>query len=142
LKKNNKISYRPVIRQTKYNKSVVKPVKSNKRCEDFHMAFERFLAEYRMDRIADVHDFLNNNLEYKKYLKNKTQSEYALKMSIKNDDTLGIFLDYVTSVDLLVDEVQAIFYEHGFQDCVTISKAIHNDLDSGLLRTLIELDRK
>lgn len=139
MNKNRNFYRRPIIRHAGYGKGIIKP---NKRDEDFSKAFERFLAEYRMDRIADIHDFLEKNIEYKKLLENKIQSEDALKTSILNHDILGLFLDYVTSVDSLIDEVQAIFYEHGFQDCITISKIIHKDLNSGFLRTLIKLDKE
>ena len=142
MKKNHNFTHRPIMRQTKNAPKIAKTVKPNKREEDFKEAFERFLAEYRMDRIADIHDFLEKDIEYKKLIENKIQREEALNASIKSLDILGIFLDYATSVDSLLEEVQAIFYEHGFQDSITISKAIHENLNSKFLRTLIELDKE
>ena len=116
------------------------PVKSSKRINDFKKSFERFLAEYRLDRIADTHDFLENDSEYKKIHSEKEESEKALQAAIKEADISMALLDYFTTIDSLIDNVKTMFYEHGFQDCATIYKAMKEGLDGLDLSTLLELD--
>ena len=120
--------------------STVMPVKSPKRENDFREAFERFLAEYRMDRIADTHDFLENDPEYKKIHSDKVEKENVLQAAIKETNMSMALLDYVTAVENLIDNVKTMFYEHGFQDYATIHRAMKEGLNGISLRTLIELD--
>ncbi|MHB8061185.1 MAG: hypothetical protein ACYDG2_00915 [Ruminiclostridium sp.] len=49
-------------------------------------------------------------------------------------------MNYITSVDDLIDYIKALFYEQGFQDCSSISNMIKRGLSSISLRTLLELD--
>jgi len=112
----------------------------SKRENDFRKAFERFLAEYRMDRIADTHDFLENDHEYKKIHSDKIEKENALQAVIKDTNMSMALLDYISAVEILIDNVKTMFYEHGFQDYATIHRAMKEGLDGIPLRTLIELD--
>jgi hypothetical protein len=114
--------------------------KVSKRVNDFKESFERFLVEYRMDRIADTHDFLENDPEYKKIHSDKTEKENALQTAINETDMSMALLDYITAVENLIDNVKTMFYEHGFQDSATICKAMKEGMDGISLRTLIELD--
>ena len=115
-------------------------VKSSKRVNDFKKAFERFLAEYKMDRIADTYDFLENDPEYIKIHSDKVEKEKALQAVIIDSDMNMVLLDYITAAENLIENVKTMFYEHGFQDCVTISSAMKNGLDGISLHTLPELD--
>ena len=94
----------------------------HKRDQDFAAAFKEFLTEYKLDRIADIHGFLEENEAYRKLNANKSESEKALQQSAADQGITDALLNYMTSVDHLVDEVQSIFYEHGFQDSITIAK--------------------
>lgn len=114
--------------------------KSLKREKDFKKAFEMFLAEYRMDRIADTHDFLENNAEYKKIHSDKTERENVLQAAFQETNMSMALLDYITVVENLIDNVKTMFYEHGFQDCATVFKTMQEGLNGISLRTLLDLD--
>ena len=75
-----------------------------------------------------VHDFLEENAEYKKLHSNKEDKEKVLQASISDANATNALLDYLTTTELLIDEVITIFYNHGFQDCITISKIIQRGL--------------
>jgi hypothetical protein len=112
--------------------------KSIKREKDFNEAFEKFLAEYRLDRIADVHDFLEKDDKYKKLIQNKEKCEKILTAFISGDKTLDALLNYMNAIDHLFDEITSIFYEHGFQDCAIISKAMKKGLNNMYLHNLLQ----
>lgn len=114
--------------------------KSSSRKNDFQKSFEKFLAEYRLDRIADTHDFLVNDPEYKKIHTDKEEREEALQAAIKDEAASIVLLDYLTTIENLIDNVKTMFYEHGFQDCATIYKTMKDGLDGINLCTLLEID--
>ena len=100
------------------------PGKVHKRAKDFNSAFDKFISEYKLDRIADVHDFLEEDEVYRKLHADKSEGEKALQESTSDTRVTDALLDYMTSVDHLMDEVKSIFYEHGFQDSIIITKAM------------------
>ena len=100
------------------------PEKICKRDRDFNDALEIFLTEYRLDRIADVHNFLEKNEKYKKVHDSKAEQESALQAAIQDQKSTDLLLDYITYVDFLIDEVKTIFYEHGFKDSSAITSII------------------
>ena len=102
--------------------------KTHKRDKDFNTAFNKFIAEYKLDRIADVHDFLEEDEVYRKLHADKSESERALQASTSDTMVTDALLNYMTSVDHLINEVKSIFYEHGFQDSIAITKAMQRCL--------------
>lgn len=112
----------------------------SKREQDFSQALERFLADYRLDRIADMDDFLEKDMEYKKIHLQKLECENALQVVISRADQMCLFLEYSTAVDDIIDAVKTIFYEHGFQDCAAISRVMQEGWKDISLRTLLALD--
>jgi len=104
------------------------PSKIRKRDKDFNTAFDKFISEYKLDRIADVHDFLEEDEVYRKLHADKSESERALQASTSDTMVTDALLNYMTSVDHLINEVKSIFYEHGFQDSIAITKAMQRCL--------------
>ena len=100
------------------------PRKTHKRDKDFNIALNQFIAEYKLDRIADVHEFLEEDEAYRKLHTDKSDCEKALQTSTSDTRVTDALLNYMTSVDHLIDEAKSMFYEHGFQDCITITKAM------------------
>ena len=114
--------------------------KSSEREQDFSEAFEKFLADYRMDRIGDVDNFLEKNEEYRKAHLNKIEAEKALQEKAPEIASSTAVLNYIDAVDDFIDMIKSIFYEHGFNDNAAISRVIRKGLNNMYLRTLFELD--
>ena len=95
-----------------------KSSKSRKRENGFNKAFEKFLAEYRLDRIADVHDFLEKNEKYKELTRNKEECEKILTASISGDKAHDALFNYTDAIEHLIDEITRIFYEHGLSEII------------------------
>ena len=81
-----------------------------------------------MDRIANVHDFLEEDEAYRKLHTDRSDYEKALQASTLDTGVTDALLNYMTSVDHLVDEVKSIFYEHWYQDSITIIKTMQRSL--------------
>ena len=114
--------------------------KAIKRENDFNEAFEEFLAEYRLDRIADVHGFLEKDKKYKELTRNKEECEKNLTASISGDKAQDALLDYTDVIEHLFEEIISIFYEHGFQDCAIILKTMQKGLNNMSLCTFLQMD--
>lgn len=110
--------------------STDKSSKSIKREKDFNEVFEKFLVEYRLDRIADVHGFLEKDEKYKELTRNKEECEKILTDSISGDKAHDALLNYTDAIEHLFEEIISIFYEHGFQDCAIISKTMQKGLNN------------
>jgi hypothetical protein len=105
-------------------------MKNISREKDYNEAFEKFLTEYKMDRIADIHNSLEKVAEYKTLHFSKTEKEKALLAAITNDNASNLLMDYITAVDFMLDEFETIFYEHGFLDCISINKEMQKGLSN------------
>lgn len=97
-----------------------------KRGNDFCVEFNKFIEEYKLDRIADVHNSLGENETYNKLNDDKAKYEKEILELALDSRVIDILMNYLTSVDHLVDEIKSIFYEHGFQDSVSIKNALSN----------------
>jgi hypothetical protein len=111
-------------------------MKKISRDKDFKIAFEKFLAEYKMDRIADVHDFLEKDAEYKVLNSSKIEKEKELQLAITDNEVSSLLLDYISSVDFMLDEFKTIYYEHGFRDCITVNKKLQKGIKLHLPTTI------
>ena len=116
------------------------PAEASVREKDFSEGLEKFLADYRMDRIADVHNSLEKDAVYRKNHLNKIECQEALLAAIPEITNSSALLYYIDAVDDFIDGIKTIFYEHGFQDCTVISKVLKKGLNNMSLRTLFELD--
>jgi len=117
------------------------PAKSSEREKNFSEALEKFLADYRMDRIADVDNFLEKDEEYRKAYLNKVEAEKALQEAVPGIANSTVALNYIDAVDDFIDMIKAIFYEHGFKDNTAIVRVLRKGLNNMSLRTLFELDK-
>jgi len=118
------------------------PAKSSEREKDFSEALEKFLADYRMDRVADVDNFLEKDEEYRKAHLNKAEAEKALQEAVPGIANSTVALNYIDAVDDFIDMIKAIFYEHGFKDNAAIARVLRKGLNNMSLRTLFELDKE
>jgi len=118
------------------------PAKSSERETNFSEALEKFLADYRMDRIADVDNFLEKDEEYRKAHLNKVEAEKALQEAVPGIASSTVALNYIDAVDDFIDMIKSIFYEHGFKDNSAISRVLRKGLNNMSLRTLFELDKE
>lgn len=107
---------------------------------EFHEEFERFLTEFRQNRVADVGDILLENEEYKKLIFLKRKAEDTLEASLSGESLESQVKDYIISVDDLVDKIKEVFYDHGFRDCLTVIKTLQKDVWEMLVRSLLEID--
>ena len=116
--------------------------KPSERENDFSEALEKFLADYRMDRIADVDNFLEKDEEYRKAHLNKIAAEKALQEAVPEIANSTVALNYIDAVDDFIDMIKSIFYEHGFKDNAAIARVLRKGLNNMSLRTLFELDKE
>jgi hypothetical protein len=108
---------------------------SYKRYNDFQEAFKQFLAEYKIDRVADVHEYLEKDDKYKALQSSKNEKEKALLAAIIDDKVGNLLLEYISAVDFMLDEFETIYYEHGLWDCTIISKEMQKGIGPFLSKT-------
>ena len=107
---------------------------------EFREEFERFLTEFRQNRVADVGDVLSENEEYKKLVFLKRKAEDTLEASLSSKSLESQVKAYIIAVDDLADKIKEVFYDHGFKDCLTVIKTLQKDVWEMPVRSLLEID--
>lgn len=108
---------------------------------EFRKEFERFLAEYRQNRIADIADTLNDKKQYKDMTAIRLELEDMLLHEDLDEKKISLkLIQYMTYVDNAINEVEDMFYEQGFKDCLMILNILRKNIFDMPIRTLLDID--